>query len=298
MSPSEAFIDTHVHMWDLSHPRLTWNWIDTSDDHPILGNIDQIKMRAFTMRALEAEARGAGAQGFVHVQAAIGSKDPVEETRWLEEMASQHPRLAAIVGHVDLGQPAAGSEMDAHLDASGRFRGVRDFALEPWLAGGVEDSQMEAGLRQLEDRGLVLDVDCEYPNMAAARKLADRHPGLVVVLEHLGFPRRRDDAYFEAWSAAIKDLARAEGAVCKISGIAMTDPSFSLDSLRPWFMTCIEAFGPQRCMIGSNWPLDRLFSSYPTIIDVYRDLLSAFTPEENEAVLRGTARRVYRLGDE
>ncbi len=275
LAAREPIIDTHVHLWDLAHPKLTWNWVDTPDDHPILGNIDQVKMQAFTMRALEAEAKTTNAQAFVHVQAAIGSADPVDETRWLEA--------------------TAGDVLDAHLAASPRYRGTRDFAVEPWLASGVEDAGMEAGLRELAKRGLLLDLDCEYPNMAAAARMAARHPELAIVLEHIGFPRRRDDDYFQAWQAAIKLLAQQENVVCKISGIAMTDPDFTLDSLRPWVLTCVSAFGPERCMIGSNWPLDRMFSSYPTIIDVYRELLSELSGEEQHEVLCGTANRVYSL---
>lgn len=294
-STPSGFIDTHVHMWDLAHPRLTWNWVDTPEDHPLLGNIDQIKMRAFTMWALEAEARFSGAEAFVHVQAAIGSPDPVEETRWLEEMAVSHPALAAIIGHVDLVEPDAGDVMDAHLEASDRFRGVRDFAVEPQLATGRVDVHMERGLAALEARGLVLDMDCEYPNMGAALALARRHPDLTVVLEHIGFPRRRDPEYFEGWSKALRGLAGAENVVCKLSGAAMTDPQFTIESLRPWLRTCLDAFGPQRCMIGSNWPLDRLFSSYDVIIDVYRDAIGHLEPGEQFAVLKGTASATYGL---
>lgn len=289
------FVDTHVHLFDLSDPTLRWDWVDTPEDHYVLGNIDQIKMRAFTMRALEAEARFSGVEAFVHVQAAIGSPDPVEETRWLEEMAQAHPTLAAIVGHVDLAEPDAGDVIDAHLAASPRLRGVRDFAVEPWLASGEEVPAMERGLAELTRRGLLLDLDCEYPNMAAALAMARRHPELSIVLEHLGFPRRRDRDYFDGWSAAIADLAEAPNVTCKLSGIAMTDPHFTLDSLRPWAETVVAAFGPDRCMLGSNWPLDRLFSSYVSVIDVYRELIGSLTASEQDAVLRGTARRVYDL---
>ncbi|MFV0407116.1 MAG: amidohydrolase family protein [Propioniciclava sp.] len=295
LDPAPPVIDTHVHLFDLSHPTLHWDWIETPDDHPVLGNIDQIKMRAFTMGALEAEARFSGAESFVHVQAAIGSADPIEETRWLEQMSRQHPKLAAIIGHVTLGDANAIEVLDAHVAASGRFRGVRDFAVEPWLASGVPDPTAERTLTAMAQQGLVLDLDCEYPTLGAARRMAERHPDLVIVLEHIGFPRRRDADYFAAWAAAIRDLSQAENVTCKLSGIAMTDPAFTLDSLRPWMETCLNAFGPRRCMIGSNWPLDRLFSSYNVIMAVYRELISDLSVGDQEEVLRATARRTYRL---
>lgn len=290
----EPLIDTHVHLWNLAHPRLTWNWVDTPDDHPILGNIDPIKMQAFEMLHLEAETRFAAVEGFVHVQAAIGSADPVEETRWLTEMAREHPLLRAIVGHADIGTTRLSEQLDGHLE-SPLFRGVRDFAMEPYLASGEQDRAVEDGLRLLAERNLVLDLDCEYPNMAAARAMAERHPDLVVVLEHIGFPRRRDDEYLAGWRTALADLAQAPNVVCKVSGVGMTDTRFTLESLRPWVRHCVESFGPDRIMVGSNWPLDRLCASYDPTMNHLRELIAEDSPAEREQMLRGTAQRVYRI---
>lgn len=293
-------IDTHVHLWNLAHPRLTWNWVDTDDDHPILGNIDAIKMRAFELPHLWAEARFAGVESFVHVQAAIGSADPVEETRWLTAMAAdavssgQEGQLAAIIGHVDLAEPSAEAVLDDH-GASPLFRGVRDFAIEPYLESGEIDPGFERSFELLADRVLVLDLDCSYPQMRAARALAERHPGLTIVLEHIGFPRSRDADYLAAWRSAIADLGAAGNVVCKISGVGMTDPLFTRDSLAPWVEYCLEVFGPDRCMIGSNWPLDRLCSSYDAILDHYRGFVATLSEAEQRRVLADTAREVYRL---
>lgn len=289
-------VDTHIHLWNLAHPTLRWNWIDTDDDHPILGNIDPIKMRAFEMKHLNAEARFADVGAFVHVQAAIGSPDPVEETRWLTTMAEDWPQLRGVVGHADLGDVGAEKTLDRHSQ-SPLFRGVRDFAVEPYLAAGELQPTFEASLKSLARRGLLLDLDCEYPNMPAARALAERHPDLVVVLEHIGFPRRRDDEYAAAWRRGISHLAKAPNMFCKLSGAAMTDPSFTRESLMPWLRHCIDAFGPSRCMVGSNWPLDRLRSSYDVIMDVYRRAVALLTPDEQHQVLSGTARRTYKLDD-
>lgn len=287
-------IDTHVHLWNLAHPTLRWSWLDTPDPHPVLGEIDAIKMRAFEMSHLEAESRFAGVSGFVHVQAAIGSEDPVEETRWLSAMAGANPRLKAIVAHADLASPTAQRVLDEH-GRSALLRGIRDFAVEPYLAAGTVDATMEVSLASLAARGLVLDADCEHPNMAALGSLAERHPDLTVVLEHIGFPRRRDAEYAAAWRSAITALAAAPNVICKISGVAMTDPRFSPQSLRPWVMHCLESFGPQRCMLGSNWPLDRACSSYDVIMGLYRDCLRDLTDAERRDVLSATASRVYRI---
>ncbi|GAA1840458.1 amidohydrolase family protein [Asanoa iriomotensis] len=287
-------VDTHVHFWNHKHPELRWDWLAPDAVHPILGDIDGIKSEAFDARHLWAEARFAGVTHFVHVQAAIGSPDPVTETHWLTEMAQTHGIPHGIVAHADLGSADAARQLAGHQE-SPLFKGVRDFAAEPALAAGELSAEYERSLRRLAAHDLVFDLDCEFPNMGAAGALAARHPDLRIVLEHFGYPRRRDDEYFQAWRSALTDLAKHENVVCKISGLAMTDPLFSRESLRPWAEHCLESFGPQRCMVGSNWPVDRLFSSYDSIMDCYRDYASTLSPDEQRAVLSGNALDVYRL---
>ncbi len=291
-----AIIDTHVHFWDLRTPRenLDWVWLPAGLDHPILGNIDNIKSLRYDIEGVWAEARFADVESFVHVQAAIGSSDPVEETRWLEEMRATAPVNFAIVGHVDLTTPQAIEQLDQHQAASPAFAGVRDFAVEPLLAEGNFDA-LQAGLEQLAERNLVLDMDCEWQNMGAGLELARRHPNLQIVLEHIGFPRSRDDEYFASWSAGIRELGSAENITCKVSGLAMTDTRFTRESLAPWVKTCYEAFGPERIVLGSNWPIDRLYSSYDVIMNLYREYMSDYSQHEQEHMLRGNAARLYRL---
>lgn len=289
-------VDTHVHFWDLRNPRenLDWVWLPAGLDHPILGNIDNIKSLRYDIEGVWAEARFADVDAFVHVQAAIGSKDPVEETRWLEEMRADAPVPFTIVGHVDTTTGEAAKQLDEHLAASAAFVGVRDFAIEPALAAG-DIGVLEAGMRLLVERDLVLDMDCEWMNMPAALELAQRHPDVKIVLEHIGFPRSRDDEYFADWSANIGHLAKASNVTCKVSGLAMTDPRFTADSLRRWVVTCLEAFGPDRIVVGSNWPIDRLYSSYDVILNLYREYMSAYSEAEQAAMLAGNARRLYGL---
>lgn len=287
-------IDTHVHLWNLHHPTLRWNWVDTAADHPIVGPIGAVKSQSYELPDLLVDTRFDGVAGFVHVQAALGSPDPVEETRWLTEMAAEHPQLRALVGHVDLGTDRSAEQLAGHLE-SPLFRGVRDFAVEPYLAAGEVPPAVEADLDRMAQADLVLDLDCEYPNMAQARQLARRHPQLRIVLEHIGFPRRHDQEYFTAWRAALGDLAGAENVWCKVSGLAMLDRWYTIDSLRPWVHACVEAFGPERIVVGSNWPLDKVGGSYGPETDHLRALLAEAAPDSLDQMLYGNAVDLYRL---
>lgn len=293
----DPIIDTHVHFWNMRNPDpgLAWVWLDNNADHPILGNIDAIKMLSYNIDNLWAEARFADVSAFVHVQAAIGSDDPVKETIWLTRMRESSTVPFTIVADAELGTDDAMRQLDMHGE-SPYFVGVRDFRSEPMLASGEIIPRFEESLTVMAERNLVFDLDCEWPNMTAARDLALRHPDLTVVLQHIGFPRRRDNEYFTQWVEGMRTLAEAPNITCKISGLAMTDPLFTADSLRPWIDTPLEIFGPARCVLGSNWPVDRLYSSYDVIMDIYRDRLSELlAPEDQRKVLSENAARTYHL---
>ena len=91
------------------------------------------------------------------------------------------------------------------------------------------------------------------------------------------------------------DLAQAESVSCKISGLGMFDNQWTVDSLRPWVMACIEAFGVERSFFASNWPVDRLYSSYDPLIDAYFEIISDFSPSEQVALFSGNAERIYKI---
>lgn len=293
----KPIVDTHVHFFDLQHPVLKYIWLEPEFTHPILGNIDAMKSQSYDAKALWAEARFANVESFVHVQAALGTVDPVSETRWLTEMRKTSPVPFTIVAHADLGREDAMRQLDGHGESS-YFVGVRDFATESYLADGHINSLFEASLLQMASRNLVLDLDCEWMNMAGARELADRHPDLQIVLEHIGFPRSRDKEYFASWQKGIRELAKASNVLCKISGVGMTDQLGTFGTFEPWISACLEAFGPRRCLIGSNWPLDRIVSSYDAIMGIYRQSIEALSDAEQAMVLFENARRVYRVEPE
>lgn len=291
-APLVPFVDTHVHFWDLAHKELTYGWLRPGVAHPILGDIEGIKTQRFDSSHLWAEARFANVEHVVHVQAAVATADPVIETQWITDMAARTGRPSALVAHTSLGDGDVELALDRHAQ-SPLLRGVRDFAVEPALAND-QTEHLESGLRALSARGLLLDLDCEWPHMAKAARLARRHPNLVVALEHLGYPRRRDAEYFEGWRRGIDALAAVPSVYCKISGIGMGDPSWSRASIMPWIRHCIDAFSPQRCVFGTNWPVDRLFSSYDAIVAAYRSAVADLSDNEQQQVLRGNALALYR----
>jgi predicted TIM-barrel fold metal-dependent hydrolase len=285
------FVDTHVHFFDHDHPELVWSWLTPESVHPLIGDIDGMKTWRFAAEEFQAETRFANVSKVVHVQAAIGSPDPVVETAWLDGLADRFGIPDGIVAHADLRDPLAGDVLERHAAASTRLRGIRDFSYGDYLVA----PDWQRGYALLERFGLLCDLDCTFEHMTEARDIARRFPGIPLVLEHAGFPRARTDEYLQAWRAGMASLAEAENAWCKISGLGMCDPRWTVESLRPWVLGCIEAFGVERCFFGTNWPVDRLFSSYDPLIDAYETLIAELSASEREALFSANALALYRL---
>src|SRR5690606_21712114 len=149
-----------------------------------------------------------------------------------------------------------------------RMLGTRDM---------LEDERFQRGFALLGPRGLVYDLEASVPDMAPAYRLARRFPETRIVLEHTGLPLERTDAYFREWQEGMRHLARAETVACKISGLGMTDHTWTVASIRPWVEAAIEAFGPARCMFGTNWPVDSLYSGFVDVVSAYREIVSQYS---------------------
>lgn len=285
------FVDTHVHFYDLRRKDLVYSWLQPDFVHPQLGDIDAIKTLVYAADAYLAETRFANVSKVVHVQAALGASDPVAETVWLEQLAVRTGLPTGIVANADLADPKVGEILARHIDASSRVCGIRDFAEGDYLVS----PDWLRGYALLEHYGLLCDLDCTWENMGQARDVAQRFPNTPLVLEHAGYPRSRSDEYFRDWRQGLASLAEAENAWCKISGLGMFDRRWTIDSLRPWVMACIEAFGVERCFFATNWPVDRLFSSYDPVVNAYEEIIKDFTLDEREALFFRNASTVYRL---
>jgi len=258
--------------------------------HPVLGDIDGLKVLKYMADQFVAETRFQNVSKCVHVQAAIGIDDPVEETRWLQEQADRTGFPHGIVAHCDLTSPDASEMIARHMEYP-NMRGVRDFGQGDYLA----DPAWQQGYGLLGPLGLVFCLDVLPENLGKARALAERYPDVVLCVDHAGFPRSREPEYFEMWKRGMADAAGAPNVVCKVSGLGMCDNTWTVDSIRPWVLACIESFGTERTFFGTNWPVDRLYSSYGDVVDAYAQIISGFSPQEQEDLFSKNAERVFRI---
>jgi predicted TIM-barrel fold metal-dependent hydrolase len=286
------FTDSHVHFYDLSNPALRYEWLlpDAPVD-PSAGADHAIRSQRYWADDFIAESRFHNVTKVVHVQAAIGIEDPVEETRWLQEFADRLGVPNGIVAYLDLTRDDVPMQLERHA-AFANFRGIRDLRFDGYL----ENDRWRHGYAQLSPHRLVFCGNPPLEQMALARDLARSNPDVTLCIDHAGWPRQRGDDYFRTWRAAMETVAAAENAVIKISGLGMADHRWTVESLRPWVLACIEIFGTDRSFFGTNWPVDRLYGSYGDVVNAYAEITSGFTLAEQRALFSGNANRVFRLG--
>ena len=284
------FVDTHFHLHDLKRPELRYSWLERDAVHGFLGNIDALKAQHYWIEDYIAEIRFSNVPKAIHVQAALGTPDPVNETKWLQAFADKTGYPHGIVAECHLAEPDAEAVLERHM-AYANVRGIRDFGKGRYLVDGA----WRAGFRFLERHNLVSCIDTRIQHCDDLIDLAARFPNILICVDHCAIPEARDDAYFLRWTEAMRKLARAANVVMKISGLGMMDRRWTIASLRPWALGSIEAFGVDRVVFGTNWPVDRMFSSYPDLINAYAAIIADFTADEQTAMFSRNAERLFRI---
>ncbi|MCE8519578.1 amidohydrolase family protein [Ruegeria pomeroyi] len=299
------FIDAHHHLWDVELNGANYPWY--IQDHGDRGWGDTAAiMRNYTPADLLADARDADLTivKSVHVQANFDFSNPIGETRWLDAVAGEvgsENLPTAIVGYADLSAPDVADVLAAHAE-SGRFRGVRQVLNrhdDPKLNRAPQDYLVDpnwaVGLRRLCDMGLSFDAQIYHHQAEALTGIAKSLPDLPVVIDHALMPAERDETSIESWRRAVTRLAELPNVSMKISGFGMVDNNWTIDSIRPFALHCIEAFGSARIMFGSNFPVDKLMSDYGRLWRAYDEVISGFSEDERRDMLIGTAERFYRI---
>lgn len=287
----DALVDTHVHFWDHDLEGFRWLWLEPGFTHRRLTETHRLDAPSYTVPELREEAEGAGLIGMVHVNAARVER-PERETAWLEAMADQHGWPDAVVGACTLASADAPALVARHAQQS-RLRGVRDVrGLDRITAA----SDVADAVDVVAERGLSLELRLPLERFHVLREIAETWPAITLVLGHAGLPVERTPERRAEWRAAIADLARASNTVCKISAVAgASHPDWTVASIRPWILDCVETFGPNRCMFATNWPIDRLVAEYGQLVDAYREATAELGAEERAQLFHRTAASVYGI---
>ncbi|WP_428950710.1 amidohydrolase family protein [Streptomyces sp. cg35] len=278
MTAPAGIIDAHHHVWDLSV--RDQDWITGPELAPIRRN--------FTLDDLAPDVRASGVGATVLVQTVTVA----EETPEFLALAERSDLVAAVVGWTDLTRP----DVADTLAALGRLPGGRHLAGIRHQVQGEPDPEwllrpdVSRGLAAVAAAGLVYDLVVLPHQLPACVKAAADHPELLFVLDHLGKPPIAAGD-LEPWRTHVRALAALPNTVCKLSGLVTEADraTWTVETLRPFADTVLDAFGPGRVMFGSDWPVCTLAATYGKVADIARELAGG----ADEDVFAGTARRVY-----
>ena len=295
-----AFIDAHVHLWELGRLRYPWLSAPFSDEG-LAGSVEAIAVSYGPRQYLE-DARHWNIVGAVHVDAGADPADALAETEWLESLAKQTGVPTGIVAFAALNGPDVEAVLEQQA-AHSRVKGIRHIA--NWHANGfytytsrnlLGDPDWVKGFALLERYGLSFDLQAYPGQLSQAAELAARHPGIPVILNHCGMPIPAEDPKRAQWREGMEALAAVPHASVKISGFGITHHGWTAQSIRPYVLDTIEMFGVERCMFASDFPTDKLYSEFDRLMGAYTDIVSDFSNDQRRALFAGNADRIYRLG--
>lgn len=298
-SDSPTFIDAHHHLWDLQ--ACHYPWLMAQGVKRFFGDPTPIQKNYLPADFLS-ESRYFIPEKSVHIQVGVAEDQSVDETLWVEEQAKHSNGVAsAIVAFTNLCAPDLDAQLDAHARAK-NLRGIRqiigrhpDEDKQHGTDALLDDEGFLRGLRTLGTRGLSFDLQIIAPQLDRAAGLFAEVPELSVALCHCGSPWDQSRKGISRWRNGLAKMAALPNTRCKISGLGMFNPEWTEATLRPLILSCIEVFSPERCMFGSNFPVDKLYRSYDELWETYFSVAGECTEMERAALFSGCARKFYRL---
>ena len=275
-------IDAHQHYWQLSQP-FDYSWLDA----PELAAI----RRDYLPSDLEPLIQSVGVDRTIFVQ----TQHNVAESRWVLGMAEQNDFIAGVVGWVDLASEHCEEQLLEFKDHP-KFVGIRHVTQDEPDDDFIIRDDVIRGLKVLQQHNVPFDLLFYVKHLHHAATLAEQLPDLPMVIDHLAKPQIKDHRT-DNWIDNFKNASQYPNIYCKLSGmITEADwKNWKPEDLRPYVETAIEAFGPERCMFGSDWPVCELAGTYEQVYNALVDVVGPIGDSERERIFGGTAAEFYRL---
>lgn len=291
-------IDPHHHLWDITNNY--YPWLNDGPKPAAFGDYSAI-ISDYLIEDFLADAQNQNLVKSVHLDVGYDPRDPVGETRWLQSIADRCGFPHGIVGYADFRKPDVADLLDGHLQYA-NFRGIRQsMNYHPDPAKTYLDRpevsrtpEWRRGFRELARRNLSYDLQLYYWQMAEFYDLARDFPDTQIILNHTGMQVDGPE-HFDGWRKAMRKLAEADNVACKISGLGMGDFTWTTETIRPYVEAAIEIFGVDRCMFASNFPVDKLFSSYDAIFDAFKTITAAYPKSDRMKLFHDNAEKFYLL---
>jgi len=273
-------IDSHQHLWHY-----------TREDYGWIGPGLEILQRDFLPEDLMREIAAAQVHGAVTVQA----RQTVAETRWLLDLAAESDAMRGVVGWLPIVQGDLPSQL-SELGNPAELKGLRHVIQDERDDNFILREDFNLGIASLLGTGLVYDILIHERHLPQASIFVSQHPKQAFVLDHLAKPKIAA-AEIEPWRSNLFALAAHPNVFCKLSGLVTEADweNWTLADLRPYLDAAMVAFGPERLMAGSDWPVCLLASEYTRWWETLREWMSGFDVRHQEMILGETAKSVYRL---
>jgi L-fuconolactonase len=273
-------IDAHHHLW--RYNSAEYGWLDEEM---------QALRRDFLPKDLQAELAGAGIDGTVAVQA----RQTMDETRWLLDLADENDAIRGVVGWA----PIAGEDFPGVMEEfehRPKLKGLRHVIQAEVDENYILRADFNSGILAMQGSGLVYDILIYERQLPQAIEFVDEYPEQVFVLDHIAKPRI-GAGIMEPWAENLRELALRQNVWCKVSGLATEADwtNWSPDTLRPYLDTVVDAFGVDRLMAGSDWPVCLVATEYRAWFELLRGYFAGFSESERDAVFGETAVKVYGL---
>lgn len=275
-------VDSHQHFWNLA--KVDYPWLIPAYG-PLYAN--------FAPRALEPQLKSAGIDKTILVQSANSYEDTVSMLTQSED----HDWIGAVIGWVPLLNPDQARQDLERYRQHPKFRGMRHLIHEEPDPDWVVQPKVIEGLNVLAEFNMIFEVVAVYPNhLKHVPTLAEQIPDLTMVIDHLAKPPIKNKEMGE-WAEQMAAAARYPKVHAKVSGLntAADWENWSADDLKPYIDFAIDQFGAQRLMFGSDWPVAILAGDYNKVWTETNRALEGRSRDQVDAILGGTAARVYRL---
>ena len=273
-------IDAHQHFWRYNADEF--DWIDDS--------MSSLR-RDFGPTDLEPELERSGFHGSIAVQA----RQSLEETRWLLELAESSRLILGVVGWVDLRSPDVRSQLQAFA-GNPKLLGIRHVVQSEPDDRFLLQPEFLRGISALEEFDLTYDILIYPRHLQVAAEFVRHFPRQRFVLDHLAKPLVKSGR-FHPWEAGMQGLARFSNVFCKLSGMVTEADwqNWKPEHIAPYLEIALDCFGPDRLMIGSDWPVCTVAASYAQTMNIVLDQFGKYPADVQHAVLGGNAQRFWKL---
>ena len=296
-------VDAHHHLWDLNNADTKYSWLMVTEGEAFFGDYAAIRKSYLIEDYLE-DAKNQNIIKSVHVQAEHDDDKPVNETAWLQNLADTHSSKLpnAIVAFADFSKNNVSEILDAHQEYK-NTRGIRQILSynedEPKYSHATEDFMKDSSwvenFKHIRNRNLSFDIQIYKHQMEDAVNLANKYNDVLFILNHTGEPCYQSKEYIESWEQNMTKLAKCENVVAKISGLGMFDPNWTIDSTRIFVEKTIQIFGIERCMFASNFPVDKIFNSFDTYWNSFKEITKNYSENDKKLLFSSNAEKYYRI---